>query len=139
MQPKINALKKIVFQFIKGYSPSSDSERVSSSQSLLNAFIGSSDTIVDSTMPTTLLGSTLDWSAGSAKDAIVEISYNNISVEQDLTQTNEYVPSSSDVYDQAMTLVQDINRESVPDSGYTWVNVDTALDDALVLAQNING
>jgi len=137
-QDKADLLKKIEYQVLKTitFIPT-DVDRVKMAQSLLNAVIDTGDTILDSEMPETLFGTTLDWSVGAVNDLIVGISLGETTIEQDLAGTN-IIMSEFEEYEAAMVLAEIINNESVPDSGYTWVDTATALIDALTIAEAIN-
>ncbi len=90
MSGKINRLKKIEYQIKKNYSAAAweDDEYVRVAQGILNEQIDGDDVILDSEMPTTMLGVTLDWSAGTDNDAIVELTKGASSITQDLTEDN---------------------------------------------------
>ena len=94
-KPITNAIKKLEYQLLKliDFSPT-DEQYVGFAQGVLQQ-IDTGDTIVDVEMPTTLLGCTLDWSAGEANDLIVEISKGDWSVTQDLGAANSTVTEAA--------------------------------------------
>lgn len=62
---------------------------VESAQSLLNGQIDDNiEVLDDSTMPTSFLGTDLDWASGADNDTVVKIRRNDIYVVQDLTEEN---------------------------------------------------
>jgi len=93
-QPKNIVLKKIEYQMLKNlnFTPT-DEDRVKMAQSVLNANIDEGDVIIDSEMPATLFGATLDWSVGGVDDTTVGISLAGITVEQDLASDLNIEPT----------------------------------------------
>ncbi len=74
----IRKIKKLEYRIIKDYDTSSftDQDFIDKAQSIIDAALTSTsvDDIVDTQMPTELLGVTLDWTAGGeANDSVVEL------------------------------------------------------------------
>lgn len=98
MQPtKINALKKIKFQYKNSFDDTalSDQEKIDKARSILDAFIVEEDelAIMGNQMPTTMLGVSLDWSAGvTDSDAIVTLTQGTANLTEDMANDPELVP-----------------------------------------------
>jgi len=143
--PKINKILNIEYQLLKQYDIAdfTDSQLVYFAQNLLNALIDETDIIVDSDMPTFLLGTTLDWSEGpTTNDKIVRISRGSVSIAQDLTVKNIAVPGLdlSQDFIAVLNIIKMINGEtSVPDVGYTETDLTAILSDAYDVMLQING
>jgi len=143
---KIDRVKRIEYQLLKQFDISSfsDEQLVYLAQGILNALIDELDLIIDSEMPTSLLSVELDWSAGGANDHIVRFIKGNVSINQDLRESNVVIPGFNPeldiIYISALSLIKDINNElSVPDVGYLENDKVIILSDALNLVSAIIG
>lgn len=84
----VDVIKTINYQFTKDFDESSlsDAQRAEYARGILNAQLQGS--VTDAEMPTSMLGATLDWTVGTADDAIVNVSFGSASIDQDLTLPN---------------------------------------------------
>lgn len=143
--PTVDRLKKIEYQLLKDWEADtfSDGKRVSIVQGIVNAVIDSADQVIDSEMPTSILGVDLDWSTGELDDAIVTYSAGPFTIVQDNEQENEDIPGYNTtwaaIYTTAESMVKAINTEDgVPVvTSYTETDLETILADALVMTDAI--
>lgn len=123
---EINRLKQIQYQYLKDlnvFDPSSltDEKRIEHTIGIVNAIINSGSVVTDAEMPTTLLGTNLNWAAGAAaNDYIVDITLGDYSVLQDLTQVNQNVRLRMPTN---LTATNNVLEESVE---LTWTEVPSA-------------
>ena len=130
----------IQYQFLKDNTTIySDDELVNIVTSIVAGIVSEipSDEIIDSDMPTSLMGCTLDWSPGVTNDKVASITKGTARpVQVDLS--TDYIPKSlADQVAAAYTLALAIVGEVVSASSYVYTTDAQELDDALILAHSI--
>lgn len=80
-------IKEIIYQFTRDFDINklTDEERVKYAQSIINSLISSD--VIDSEMPSNILGVDINWGYGGKKDSIIEEVYNSFGAIQDLKKS----------------------------------------------------
>lgn len=142
-QNLVERIKNIKFQYLNNYDISSytNEKKVDSAIGIIVGVLKDSPTsyIVDSELPTTILGCTINWSAGSlVNDTTVDVSSGSEVVEHDFTTTYKRM-SSTEVYSTALSMAKSLNDNvTVDEISYTETNTDTTLSDSLAIVNSIN-
>ena len=136
-------IKEIEFQFLKTH----DMAGISNAQkadiavsALIGIFKSAPDgIIIDAEFPTSFFGCTLDWTYGDvSNDKKVKITAGSEIIEHNLGF--DYIRTSEqEEYNIATNMAISLNGNvTVPDVGYTTVNLTTTILDATNLALDIN-
>lgn len=136
----VNRVKEIDYQILKNFDSTnlSDQQKIDMTLSLLVGIMKNATGIVDSELPTTFFGSTLDWSVGTLNDKVVKVTKGNEVIQHDLSNNYRRI-TVSEMLILALSIIRAINGgELAPDIGYIKTNPDIIAEDALSLVLNIN-
>jgi hypothetical protein len=87
-------IRFIEYEYLKDITINlTDEKKIEIAMNLLSSCLKSETTIVDSELPTSLLGCTLDWSQGTTNDYIVKISSGSNSYQQNVNTDNRSILS----------------------------------------------